>query len=65
MLLCSLLSNGVSAAARPVPAGFPFPNPKVPIMFIHVDGKETSSARGSKMNEKVGTTVGRGRVEHY
>lgn len=50
---CSLLSNGVAAAARPTPQGFPFPNPQVPLVFVHVDGLETSSARGSKMNEKV------------
>lgn len=44
----------MSAAARPGPLGFPFPNPGVPLLFIHVDGNETSSARGSKMNGQVG-----------
>lgn len=53
MSCCSLLSNGVAAAARPTPHGFPFPNPKVPMVFVHVDGKEASSARGSKYNEQV------------
>jgi hypothetical protein len=52
--MCSLLSNGVAAAARPTPYGFPFPNKAVPLVFVHVDGKEASSARGSKYNEKVG-----------
>jgi hypothetical protein len=45
----------VAAAARPTPYGFPFPNKAVPLVFVHVDGKEASTARGSKYNEKVGT----------
>lgn len=65
VFLCSLLSNGVSAAARPTPAGFPFPNANVPIVFIHVDGKESSRARGSKMNEQVSCClVGLARGQH-
>jgi superfamily I DNA and/or RNA helicase len=49
-----LLSNGVAAADRPAPPGFPFPAPSVPIVFVAVDGQEKTNARGSKLNEKVG-----------
>jgi superfamily I DNA and/or RNA helicase len=48
-----MLSNGVAAADRPAPPGFPFPAPSVPIVFVAVDGQEKTNARGSKLNEKV------------
>lgn len=49
-----LLSNGVSAEQRPTPAGFNFHASSAPLVFIAVNGRETTNARGSKLNEMVG-----------
>jgi hypothetical protein len=57
--MCRLLSNGVKAAARPTPRGFPFPSSSVPMVFVDVDGRESATARGGKINEKVGRQAGR------
>ena len=51
------LSDGVTAAQRPPPAGFPWPRVAFPVALVRVAGFEqmdVEAGRGSKMNEVCG-----------
>eukprot|EP00775_Hariotina_reticulata_P011966 gene11966-12109_t len=45
------LIDGVSAAARPAPAAFPWPQQDLPVLFVDVaEGQEEVASGGSKLN---------------
>eukprot|EP01103_Thecamoeba_quadrilineata_P015130 TRINITY_DN4689_c0_g1_i1.p1 TRINITY_DN4689_c0_g1~~TRINITY_DN4689_c0_g1_i1.p1 ORF type:complete len:842 (-),score=197.24 TRINITY_DN4689_c0_g1_i1:65-2590(-) len=53
------VTDGIAAASRPTPNGFPFPNPIHPVAFRACFGLEETTADGSKINKHDAAIVAR------